>query len=118
MFDNIGSKLRMLARIICLVGILISVIAMIGIWITGGGMADRGGFTIFASGLVTGVLGALCAWGLGVMTYGFGQLVDDTEAIRHNTEDIQYHADAIRRLTEERRRSAAQKARQAAEPTE
>ena len=118
MFDNIGSKLRMLARILCLVGILISVIAMIGIWITGGGMEGRGGFTIFTVVLLTGALGALTAWALGVMTYGFGQLVEDTQAIRRNTEDTSYHADAIRRLTEERRRNNVQKIRQTVEPTE
>ena len=43
MFDNIGGKLRGLAKLILLVGLVISVIGMIGVWITGGGLSGRGG---------------------------------------------------------------------------
>ena len=109
MFENIGGKIRTLAKLIFLVGVLISGIAMIGIWITGGGLAGRGGgFTVFIFGLLAGGLGCLASWLCALYTYGFGQLIEDTEAIRHNTEDTQYAADALRRMGEERRRNAAQ----------
>ena len=110
MFDNIASRLRGLARLILLVGFVISGIAMIGIWITGGGLSGRlGGFTIFVFGLLTGALGCLVSWMASLFTFGFGKLIDDTEAIRHNTEDTQYSADALRRMGEEQRRSAVQR---------
>ena len=111
MFDNIASKIRGLARLMLLVGFVISGIAMIGIWITGGGLSGRGsGFTVFIYGLLTGGLGCLGSWMCALLTYGFGKLIDDTEAIRHNTEDTLYSADALRRMGEERRRGAAQRA--------
>ena len=112
MFDNIGGKLKSLARLILLVGLVLSIIVMIGIWITGGGLAGRGGgFTTFIFGLLAGALGALGSWGGSLVTFGFGQLIEDTQAIRQNIEDVQYSADALRRMTEERRRGTAQKPR-------
>ena len=112
MFDHIGSKLRGLAKLLCLVGILISVVAMITVWITGGGLSGRGsGFSVFVFGLLTGGLGSLASWVMALMTYGFGQLIEDTEAIRHDVEDLQYSADSLRRMGEARRRSSEQNKR-------
>lgn len=110
MFENVGEKIRTLAKLLLLVGVLASGIAMIAIWITGGGMSGRGGFTIFVFGLLAGALGCLGTWIASMLTYGFGQLIEDTEALRQHTEDLQYHADALRRMGEERRRSAKQDA--------
>lgn len=104
MFDHIGRRIRTLARIICLAGFVVSGIAMIGIWITGGGLSGSGGFAIFGAGLLAGVAGALCAWVFGCLAYGLGQLIEDTEAIRHFTEDTQYCAEELRRMGEEVRR--------------
>ncbi len=116
MFDNIAGKIRGAARLILLVGLVISLIAMIGIWITGGGLSGRGGgFTVFVYGLLAGALGCIGSWIMALYTYGFGQLIEDTEAIRHNTEDTQYSAEALRRMADERRRANAPKPRQAEE---
>ena len=105
MFENIGSKIRGLARLILLVGVMLSAIAMIGIWITGGGLSGRmNGFMVFLFGLLMGALGCLCAWVGAILIYGFGQLIEDTETIRHNTEDLQYEAEALRHMMEDRRR--------------
>lgn len=107
MFDNIGRKIRGLARVVLLVGLVLSGIGMIGMWITGMGLGDHaGGFTIFIVGLLIGGLGCLCAWAGGCLIAGFGQLVEDIEAIRHNTEDTQYCAENLRRMAEEYRRNA------------
>lgn len=108
MFDNIGNKLKGLARIVFLVGVVFSGIGMIGMWITGVGLGDHaGGFTIFLVGLFIGAIGCLLSWVLGCLLSGFGQLVDDTEAIRHNAEDTQYCMDSLRRMAEEYRRMSA-----------
>lgn len=116
MFDNIGSKLRGLARIVFFVGIVFSGIGMIGMWITGFGLGDRaGGFTIFIAGLLIGLVGCLCSWTLGCLLAGFGQLVEDAEAVRHNTEDTQYCMENLRRMAEEYRRQG-KRARQQEEP--
>ena len=104
MFENIGAKLRALGKVLTFAGFVASGIAMIGIWITGGGMAGRGAFTIFLVGLAAGVGGALFAWTMGVYTYGFGQLIEDTQSLRHLSEDTQYCAESLRRMGEEMRR--------------
>ena len=111
MFENIGSKLRTLARILCLAGFMISGIGMIGIWITGGGMSGRGGFTIFLVGLAVGVLGALLSWTVSCFAFGFGQLIDETQLLCRLSEDTQYCAESLRRMGEEYRRGAAQRGR-------
>ena len=119
MFDNIAGKIRGAARLILMVGLVISLIAMISIWITGGGLSGRGGgFTVFVYGLLAGALGCISSWVMALYTYGFGQLIEDTEAIRHNTEDTQYSADALRRMADERRRSGGAKPYQPEEEAE
>lgn len=113
MFDNIGRKIRALARIVFFVGILGSGIGMLVMWITGGGLGNRvGGFTIFVTGLIIGLLGCLASWACGCVLYGFGQLVEDTEAIRQNTEDTQYCTESLRRMAEEYRRFSGLRERQ------
>ena len=108
MFENIAAKIRSAARLILLVGLVLSLILMIGIWITGGGLARRGGgFTIFVYGLLAGGLGAMASWLGSLFTYGFGQLLEDVEVIRHNAEDTQYSADVLRRCFEDRRRGSS-----------
>ena len=118
MFDNIGRKIRRMAGIVFLVGIVASGVAMIGMWITGVGLGDHaGGFTIFLVGLLLGAAGFFMSWIAGCALTGFGQLVEDTEAIRHNTEDTQYAVESLRRMAEEYRR-AEMRARQQEEAQE
>ena len=118
MFDNIGKKLRRMAGLVFLVGIVASGIGMIGMWITGVGLGDHaGGFTIFLVGLIIGAAGCLMSWIMGCMLTGFGQLVEDTEAIRRNAEDTQYALESLRRMAEEYRR-AEKRARQQEEAQE
>ena len=118
MFDNIGRKIKRMAGIVFLVGLLASGIGMIGMWITGVGLGDHaGGFTIFLVGLMIGAVGCFMSWIAGCVLTGFGQLVEDTEAIRHNTEDTQYAMESLRRMAEEQRR-AGKRARQQEEPQE
>ena len=83
MFDNIGGKIKILSRVIGLIGVVSSIIGMIGTWINGGfSRYGAGGFTIFLSGLLVGALGCLASWIGAFFSYGFGQLIGDTSAIR------------------------------------
>ena len=104
MFEHIGRRIRALAWLVCLTGFVLSGIGMIGIWITGGGLSASGGFSIFGVGLLTGLVGALLSWFIGCVTYGFGKLIEDTEAIRRYSEDTQYGVETLRRMGEEYRR--------------
>lgn len=89
MFDNIGSKIMKLAKVICWLGIIISVISGITI-IAGGASVSRSYYGIGAggsvlAGILTIVLGSLLSWIGSFFTYGFGQLIENTDYIRLNT---------------------------------
>ncbi len=80
MFDNIGSKIKTLAKIITVVGIAISVIWGLVIMINAqtGTILDGG---IFFSGIIVIVLGSLISWISSFFMYGFGQLIESTQNI-------------------------------------
>ena len=85
MWSNIGHKIQVLAKVICWIGIVLSVIA--GIAIIAGGSAVRSyGYTYNTgsttlTGILVIVLGALGSW-LGSLTlYGFGELICRTVSI-------------------------------------
>ena len=64
MFDNIGSKIKTLAQVICWIGIIASVI--IGFVLM---VQDED--TVFI-GILTMIIGSLGSWVGSFMTYGFG----------------------------------------------
>jgi hypothetical protein len=77
MFDNIGGKIKTLAKIICWLGIIISVIS--------------GMVLIGISGLVsvlTIIAGSLTSWIGSFSLYGFGELIEKTTEIAENTRYI------------------------------
>ena len=78
MFKNIGGKIKGFAKVVCWIGIIVSVISGIVICIQGG--------AYIALGIATIVIGALIAWISSFTMCGFGQLVEDTEAIRKKLE--------------------------------
>ena len=75
MFDNIGSKIKTLAKVICWIGILISVISGIVV------IASTGS-TGVPVGILVIVLGALLSWIGSFVLYGFGQLIENSEEIK------------------------------------
>jgi hypothetical protein len=80
MFDNIGSKIKGLAKVITWLGIILSVIA--GIVQISGGSSYYGNSNPFViSGILTIVLGSLAAWISSFLLYGFGELVENSSRI-------------------------------------
>lgn len=80
MWSNIGHKIKTLAKVICWIGIVLSVLVGIMAIATGGTLQSYGytyntGNNILA-GILVIVLGVLGSW-LGSLTmYGFGELVE------------------------------------------
>ena len=74
MFNNIGHKIQVLAKVLCWIGIICWVITGLALMAGGSSMTYRlnGEFVRANSG--------------SFLLYGFGQLVEDTHAIRANTE--------------------------------
>lgn len=73
MFENIGGKIKAVAQVVCWLGIIVSVICGI-IMITQGGGTSFIGFLIM-------ILGSLFSWIGSFMTYGFGQLIQNTDKL-------------------------------------
>lgn len=80
MFDNIGSKIKMLAKVICWVGIIMSCLAGLIILING----DDGA----GVGLVIMIVGSLTSWVCSFFAYGFGELIDKTTEVASNTKKL------------------------------
>ncbi len=80
MFDNIGSKIKMLAKVICWVGIIMSCLAGLIILING----DDGA----GVGLVIMIMGSLTSWVCSFFAYGFGELIDRTTEVANNTKKL------------------------------
>lgn len=73
MFDNIGSKIKTLARVICWIGIIVSIIS-------GCVLMVQNEETIF-TGILIIILGPLVSWAGSFMTYGFGQLIENSDIL-------------------------------------
>ena len=75
MFKNIGGKIKGLAKVICYVGIAISVVAGLGMICTGYNDAMVGmGFAVM-------IVGSLVSWIGSFFAYGFGELIENTTVI-------------------------------------
>ena len=79
MFKNIGGKIKGLAKVICYVGIAISVIA--GIFMIGFGSSSYNGDTMIVMGCVVMIVGSLVSWIDSFFAYGFGELIETTTVI-------------------------------------
>ena len=85
MFDNIGSKIMKLAKVLCWLGIIASVISGIATIVSTSRSSYTAGAGILA-GILIIVLGCLFSWIGSFFTYGFGQLIENTDHIRYNTQ--------------------------------
>ena len=72
MFDNIGSKIKTLAKVVCWIGIIGSIIAGMAMIATMGSVG-------VLSGLLTIVLGTLLSWVGSFVLYGFGEMVENSD---------------------------------------
>ncbi|MDE7262354.1 MAG: hypothetical protein K2N78_09930 [Oscillospiraceae bacterium] len=75
MYSNIGGKLRTLAKVCGVIGIVCAVICVLVEVLT---VFDSFEGILAVSGLMLGLLCVVTSWPL----YAFGQLVDDVHAIR------------------------------------
>lgn len=74
MYDNIGGKLKILAKVLAVIGAVASVI---------GGLVLVDINPIF--GFLTIIWGPVVSFISSWLVYGFGELIENTQAIAHNT---------------------------------
>ena len=83
MFNNIGRKIKVTAKVFCWIGIIASVlggVGMIAVSLTG-----YAPVTGILSGVGVALLGSLLSWVGSFMMIGFGDLVENTAEIAANT---------------------------------
>ncbi len=89
MFNNIGGKIKALAKVLCWIGIVLSVITGIAVMASGNSnITINGSYAIVSpivSGIIVIVIGCLISWISSFFAYGFGQLIENTDEIRKNT---------------------------------
>lgn len=87
MFSNIGGKIKVLAMILCWIGIGVSVLSGISILASEsddsiiGELMPDGAMAI--SGLLTMVIGSLTSWLSSFVLYGFGELIENVTSINY-----------------------------------
>ncbi len=91
MFDNIGLKIKLLSKVICWIGIIISVILAIIMFAA----ADNAHYsvedTFTTIGFICLFVGPLSSWIGSFLLYGFGELIDSSmKNARYSEENAMY----------------------------
>ena len=94
MYDNIGGKIKVLAKVSFIVEAIAAVIAGIAF------MIEDDEFILM--GLLIMILGPVVAWVSSWMLYGFGELVDKTCEIARNTSGGEKKSEAQTKADSER----------------
>ncbi len=81
MFDNIGKKIKTLAKTICYIGIAACIIAAIAIFAIASDMM-YGAETLMGIGFAVLIVGPLVFWIGSFSLYGFGELIDNSQEIK------------------------------------
>lgn len=88
MFENIGRKIMMLAKVLCWIGIVGSVMcggALVAVGITGFGGVPA--YTAILGGFAVAALGALFSWIGSFFVYGFGRLIENSDILVRNARE-------------------------------
>ena len=87
MFDNVGAKLMVIAKVFFWILAIGSAIGAIVFWVAAGNSRYQSG-TYTALGFVSLIVGVLVAWLSSLGLYAFGQLVDDGQHTRYFAQSI------------------------------
>ena len=90
MFENAGGKIKVWAKVVAWVGILSSIVSGIVI-MAGGSMMSyyNNGNTMIWPGLLVIVVGSLASWIASLFIYTFGDISEQTAAMRHTIDKMQ-----------------------------
>lgn len=84
MFNNIGGKIKKLAMVVCVIGMIGSFVAAVNLWTNSSRYNDT-----TLTGIVVLVVGCLASWIGSFFTYGFGQLIERTEESCYHLSQMQ-----------------------------
>ncbi len=92
MFENIGGKIKVVAKISCWIGIVLSIVYAITLYGQAVEVRNDSGSILFIYATTCLFLGPLGSWIGSFILYGFGQLVENSNILVENS-DI--HLDSI-----------------------
>ena len=114
MFNNIGGKIKTLAKVLCIIGIVLSIIwGLIAMSLNAIALShgNDNEFVIvlaaFFIGIFVAAIGGLLSWIGSFCLYGFGELIDKATEIAENTANSSYVANNIDSKTSSLRRVKA-----------
>ena len=84
MFSNIGKKIKVLAEVLALIGIVVSIIWGFSIIITNSDSSTKFNNDYFLPGIKIIVIGSLLSWIGSFALYGFGALIESVQHIENN----------------------------------
>lgn len=97
MFNNIGSKIMKLAKVICWIGIIVSVISGAIMIVGGASLMSNSSYGSYGPsgspvstivvGVCTIIFGCLFSWIGSFFTYGFGRLIENTDILRDKAQN-------------------------------
>ena len=82
MFDNIGGKIKTLAKVICWIGIVASVISAAYVGVVTSNLNGALGIVI---AILLVMMGTVLSWIASFTLYGYGELIELTAKIEQNT---------------------------------
>lgn len=82
MFDNIGGKIKTLAKVICWIGIALSIVLGLILLIA---ISTYSPLLGIAVAIPVALLGAVLSWIASFTLYGYGELIELTAKIEQNT---------------------------------
>lgn len=84
MYENIGGKIKTLAKVICWIGIIACVVGGIVLCCIGADDSYYGGWILVLSGVALMLLGPFFSWVGSFMLYGYGDLISRVQRIEEN----------------------------------
>lgn len=78
MYDNIGSKIKTVAKVVGFAGIVISILAGLLFLLVA---FSEEKFSYFGIGILVAILGSIISWASTIALYGFGQIVENTDVL-------------------------------------
>ena len=101
MFDNIGGKIKALATVLCVIGMIVSLVFAIVLWSQNNeyNYVTRAYSNTISIGFGVLVGGCVASWVGSFFMYGFGELIDETTLNRQINQQILQRLD--RAKTEE-----------------
>ena len=87
MFKNIGKKIMVLTTVLCIIGMVLSLLAGFSVFYVLGDKTNNIAIAVLA-GIVVAVLYAFICWISSFTAYGYGKLIDNTDKLVKAVEQL------------------------------